>query len=118
MSTLVQLGLADGGEVSVEVAEPDQGVGPAGRRDPVGSAVASLEAALVPIRGAASSALRVLRESEIQPDEVQLEFSVKLTAEASAVIARSTVEGQFLVRVAWRREQAAPATLSPAGQQE
>lgn len=61
----------------------------------------TLDEALVGIRSAAETALTVFREGPLSPDGVELEFGVKLTAEAGAVIARTTVEGQLTVRLSW-----------------
>jgi hypothetical protein len=40
------------------------------------------------VRGAAENAFRILRASTTRPDSIEMEFGVKLTAEASAVIAK------------------------------
>jgi hypothetical protein len=55
------------------------------------------------IRSAATSALRVLRGS-LDPDEVKLSFSVKMTVEAGAVIARTALEGNIGVEMLWRND--------------
>jgi hypothetical protein len=57
--------------------------------------------ALTGIRAAAESALRVFRDGALKPDAVELEFGVKLTAEAGAVIAKSAVEGHLTVKLSW-----------------
>ncbi|MER7205947.1 CU044_2847 family protein [Streptosporangium sp. NPDC000239] len=59
------------------------------------------EEALKHVRGAAETALRTFRESAIGPDEVEVEFGVKLGTEAGAVIAKASVEGNLTVRVKW-----------------
>ena len=39
-----------------------------------------------------------------KPDEVEIEFGVKLNAEAGALIARTGTEGHFQVTVRWSKE--------------
>jgi hypothetical protein len=39
----------------------------------------------------------------LRPDGIEVEFGVKLNAEAGAVIAKSAVEGHFTVKLSWDR---------------
>jgi Trypsin-co-occurring domain 1 len=62
------------------------------------------EDALIHVRDAAQVALRTFRECSDEarkPDEVEVEFGVKLGAEAAAIIAKTSLEGQFTVRLKW-----------------
>ncbi|MFC6878357.1 MULTISPECIES: CU044_2847 family protein [Actinomadura] len=59
------------------------------------------EDALQSVRDVALSALATFRDGDLRPDGVELEFSVKLNAEAGAVIAKTSVEGQLRVRLSW-----------------
>ncbi|MER7517723.1 CU044_2847 family protein [Streptomyces sp. NPDC126499] len=68
----------------------------------------TLEEALAGIRTAAESALAVFRGGSLRPDGVELEFGVKLTAEAGAVIAKTAVEGHLVVRLSWSPDSGAP----------
>ncbi|MEV6696963.1 CU044_2847 family protein [Streptomyces sp. NPDC051453] len=52
---------------------------------PTAQAVGTFESALDGARSAAESALRVLREGPLKPDGVEIEFGVKMSAEAGAV---------------------------------
>ena len=79
----------------------------------------ALDDQLAHIHDAAAAALTVLRGG-INPDEVKLSFSIKMTAEVGAVIARTALEGN-LGRgdaVAARRHQTPPfrpaTTATPA----
>jgi len=93
--------LADGGHFLVEVAENEPGLRRASRAgDTVNAAVKSLTVALEPIRQAAESALGVFREAG--PLEVEIEFGVRLNAEAGAVIAKTGAEGHMTVKLTWR----------------
>lgn len=44
------------------------------------------------------------REMEVRPDEVQVEFGVKLSAQAGAVIAKTGVEGHLKIKLTWTRD--------------
>ncbi|MFC9610962.1 CU044_2847 family protein [Streptomyces sp. NPDC056938] len=52
-------------------------------------------------RSAAESALRVFREGPLKPDGVEIEFGVKMSAEAGALIAKGTAEGHLVVKLSW-----------------
>jgi len=91
------------GHVVVEVAEDEPGIRLASRDGVVGEAPAHLENALESVRGAAESTLRVFRDGLLRPDGIEVEFGVRLNAEAGAVIAKSTVEGHFVVKLSWQR---------------
>jgi hypothetical protein len=102
----------------VESVEPGTGTRLVGRGDggPVAQASSTFAGALDGVRSAAQSALRVFRDGSLCPDSVELEFGVKLTAEAGAVIAKGAAEGQLVVRLGWssRRPgaEAAPPTAA------
>jgi hypothetical protein len=125
MAELIGIPLDGGGVVVVEVGDarglpvglpggsgagrsgPDgvvpDGVVKAGRpAELVGRAVQSLEGALEPVARAARSMAATLREAG--PDEVKVEFGVQLTAEAGAVITRTTGECNLQVTMCWRRD--------------
>lgn len=76
----------------------------------------SFDDALQGIRSAAESALRVFRGGSLQPDGVELEFGVKLTGEAGAVIAKSAVEGHITVKLSWSPDPTAPTPHQPRAQ--
>ncbi|MEV5610547.1 CU044_2847 family protein [Streptomyces sp. NPDC052225] len=74
-------------------------------------ASATFETALDSVRSAAQSALRVLRDGPLSPDGVEIEFGVKLSAEAGAFITKGTAEGHLVVRLTWT--PASPADGQP-----
>ncbi|GAA3486259.1 MULTISPECIES: CU044_2847 family protein [Streptomyces] len=119
MSELMQFETADGGHVVVEIDHAPRGATLVSRRDNLLDAGRSFDGALEGIRAAAESALRTFRDGALSPDGVELEFGVKLTGEAGAVIAKSSMEGHITVKLAWGSkvappEAAAPATAAPA----
>lgn len=93
----------DGGTVVVEVDSRDPGFSPASRKP--GQEIIDVrerfEGALDKVRSAAVSALRTFRDESLDPDEVSLEFGVKLNASAGAVIAKTAAEGHLMVRLVW-----------------
>jgi hypothetical protein len=94
----------DSGVVRVEVDDDEFArVSRAGTLD---TTTRVLTSALGQVRDAADVALRQFREMISKPDEVQIEFGVKLTAQAGAVIAKSGLEGQLKVKLTWRRDTA------------
>jgi hypothetical protein len=95
----------DGGErtVLVEIgAEP--GLARLARGDDrFAKARVTLEKALTDVRNAASTALRQFRTMPEAPDEVEIQFGVKLSAESGALIAKTGAEGHFDVTLKWIR---------------
>jgi hypothetical protein len=109
MDTLVEFATDDGARVVVAVDEREPGVQLVARRDgELARAAHTFDDALGSIRSAAHSALRVFRDGELKPDAVEIEFGVRLTAEAGAVIARTAVEGHLVVKLSWAPGSARP----------
>nr|WP_031159076.1 CU044_2847 family protein [Streptomyces durhamensis] len=108
MHKLVEFTTEDGAVVVVETAEAAGGTRLVSRGEgPAAQATRTFEGALDNVRAAAHSALRVFRDGALCPDSVELEFGVKLTAEAGAVIAKGAAEGQLVVRLGWSSERTA-----------
>ena len=106
MAELVRWRTDDGGIV-VEVDEDDPGYQLISRKpgELVAEAGRKFEDALAGLKDAAASALKTFRDSELQPDEVEIEFGVKLNASVGAVIAKSTIEGHLVVRLTWNKPE-------------
>ncbi|MEV4568532.1 CU044_2847 family protein [Nonomuraea sp. NPDC049419] len=96
----------DGGSVLVETAYEDVNRGdwaPAGvGADAIRDAKIRLEDALTHVRDAAVTTLKTFRDVPIGPDEVEVEFGVKLASEAGAVIAKAKAEGHLTVKLRWK----------------
>lgn len=111
MKSIVRFELDDGSPIFLEVDEPDTtleqtGMGLVGRLDDVAQALAQrssirFDQALATVRPAADAVLARLRDLAVSPDTVSLEFGVKLTAAAGAVIASSGLEANFKVTLNW-----------------
>lgn len=113
MGALMEFRTDEGAQVTVEVERHAPGAKLVRRGDnSVAQAARTFDDALDGIRAAAESALHVFRDGRLRPDTVELEFGVKLTAEAGAVIAKTAVEGHLVVKLSWapgaRRQEADP----------
>lgn len=91
----------DGTAVVVEGVEDGSGTRLVSRGDGPAQAARTFEGSLEGVRAAAASALRVFRDGSLKPDTVELEFGVKLTAEAGAIIAKGSAEGHLVVKLSW-----------------
>jgi len=95
----------DEGPIVVEVDSKEPGFSSISRKP--GEAVHDVrerfEDALQNVRNAAQSALRMFRDDVLDPDDVEIEFGVKLNAVAGAVIAKTSAEGHLTVKLKWSR---------------
>ncbi|MEU4979544.1 CU044_2847 family protein [Streptomyces sp. NPDC021969] len=112
MDGLVEFKTEDGVRVVVEGVEDEDGARLVSRGDGPARAARTFEDSLDGVRAAAASALRVFRDGSLKPDAVELEFGVKLSAEAGAVIAKGSAEGHLVVRLSWSPEPS-PAVPEP-----
>ncbi|MFD4259909.1 CU044_2847 family protein [Streptomyces sp. NPDC058534] len=112
MDGLVEFKTGDGVRVVVEGVEDEDGARLVSRGDGPARAARTFEESLEGVRAAAASALRVFRDGTLRPDAVELEFGVKLSAEAGAVIAKGTAEGHLVVKLSWAPE---PGPVRPEG---
>ncbi|MFF5213162.1 CU044_2847 family protein [Streptosporangium sp. NPDC000396] len=106
MNELMRFETADGGHVVVEVSTQDPGIQRASRAGGMVEVRQRFEDALTDVRDAAISALAVFRDGRLKPDSVEMEFGVRLNAEAGAVIAKTSAEGHIVVKLGWNSESA------------
>jgi hypothetical protein len=110
MAELAQFPLSNGGVLVVET----DGVDNSARRVMRGSnteaaiatANATFESALRTVRSAAEGILDQLRMLQQPPDEVAVEFGVKMSAETGAVIAKASTEANFKINLTWKKTTA------------
>jgi hypothetical protein len=94
VSQVVQYQLDDSTVVGFEF-DPGPGFHQAGVKDFVGQVSKAVEPAV-------EAAKTVLAKvTEINPDEVEVKFGVKVTGEASWVIAKAATEGSFEITLTW-----------------
>jgi len=100
--------LADGGSVLVEVADTDSGPVTRGGRaeDLVTNAGATLDSALDQLGPVVKGVLTRLREAADWPDQVTVEFSIKLSADANVIIAKTSGEANFKISMTWSHAKA------------
>ncbi|MFI6872623.1 CU044_2847 family protein [Streptomyces sp. NPDC050400] len=121
MDGLVEFTVEDGapGPVLFEAdpADDESGARLVSRSRETGAvrATTTFETALDSVRSAAQSALRVLRDGPLSPDGVEIEFGVKLSAEAGAVITKGSAEGHLVVRLSWAPQGRADAQAGDPG---
>ncbi|WP_444948619.1 CU044_2847 family protein [Micromonospora ureilytica] len=84
-----------------------------GLLDRIRPARQTLEMALAQIKPALDAALGVVRGVSVRPDQVEVEIGVTLTAEAGAVVARTSAQGHLKVKLIWT--SGVPAALPSQG---
>jgi hypothetical protein len=113
---LLQFELDDGAVVVVAVADDEPGIERAARVDGLMiKARVDLASALDQVRVLAETALARLRDLADQPQQVELEFGVRLNAEAGAVIARTQAEGHLQITLTWTQADRAVEATGAAG---
>jgi len=100
---IIEFPLDDGAVVAVEIAEPEEGLAPAGLGETVARAKRSLNQALAVIHPVSQSVLEKIKALSEPPDEVKVEFGLKLHAEVGAVLAASSTEAHYRVTLTWKR---------------
>ncbi len=105
MPAYLDVPLADGSSFTVEVEEPRGGaVTRSGRQaDTIARAGQTFEQALDRVAPAFNVLVAKLRDAAERPDEVEIEFGLKLSTEMGAIIARTGGEANFRVSVRWSR---------------
>jgi hypothetical protein len=74
-----------------------------GTREASDKAPRSFNEALERVRPMADLLIERLRELAAQPDEVEIEFGIKLSGEVGALIASTSTEANFRIKLAWTR---------------
>ncbi|GAA3103915.1 hypothetical protein GCM10010449_28820 [Streptomyces rectiviolaceus] len=110
MDDLVEFTTDDGTPVVMADVEDMHGSHLVSRGNGPSRAVHTFEESLAGARAAAESALRVFRDGTLRPDSVEIEFGVRMSAEAGAVIVKGTTEGHLVVRLAWTPDGPAATT--------
>jgi hypothetical protein len=110
MKRLVEFQLDQGGSVLVEIDEPSAGpvMRGLGKDHPtlVERTDKTFEEATASVTPAARSLIARLRSIDDPPDEIGIEFGVRLSAQTGAFIASVAAEANFKVSMAWRRAAA------------
>jgi hypothetical protein len=117
VSRVVEVPLADGGSILVEVDEPMDGpvVRGRGAAGPLPSLAEPLEQVLAGLGPTTRALLSQVRSLTDSPHEIEVEFAVKLTADARIVIARAGGEANFRIALKWARPDARALASGPGG---
>jgi hypothetical protein len=106
VASFVDVPLPGGGSLIVEVTEElDDGVVRAGRVQSIADAASeSFESALDRVRLAASVVRDKMSALDVAPNEVTVEFAIKLGTAAGVVVASASAEANLKVLVRWTGE--------------
>lgn len=107
MKRLVTYPLETGGSISVEVDDaPDvvrRGLNPTEAAEKAGT---SFEGALAAVKPAVLAIASTFRNFADAPEEIEVEFGLKFSAQAGAFIASAETEANFQMRMVWKRAKA------------
>ncbi len=107
MKRLIEFPLAEGGSLIVEVDEPEQPGGVikvANLGEVAEKAKETLQESLEKIKPAAQSIITSLRSLHDEPDEIGVEFGIKLSAAAGAFVASAGMEANYKVTLKWSKK--------------
>ncbi len=106
---LIEFDLPKGGTLIAEVDEVKRaGPRPAGVGDSaIERATVGLEQAIAKVRPFAELLLTQLKGLSSEPTEVEVEFGIKLNAEAGALIAKTGAEANCKVTLNWKKSDGA-----------
>ncbi len=107
MKRLIEFPLEDGSSMLVEIDEPEQGglVKASRSGEVIAKAQQTLEKSLEKVQPAAQFVIQQLRKLHDSPDEIQVAFGLKLSADAGAVLASAGAEANYTVTLKWARKQ-------------
>jgi Trypsin-co-occurring domain 1 len=110
MKQLVEFALTDDDFIIVEVDATSSGRSPmrglTQTQVIVERAGISFDQALDKLKPAASRIISKLRDLAEHPDEISVEFGIKLNATAGAVVASAGVEANYVVKLVWKQPRA------------
>jgi hypothetical protein len=101
MSRLLEVPVQEGGSILIEVDESPNGPALRGRGRAAAPSTEVLEDILAGLGPATRAVLAQLRALADAPHEIEVEFGVKISAEASVIIARAGTEANFRVALKW-----------------
>ncbi|HNK32254.1 MAG TPA: CU044_2847 family protein [Plasticicumulans sp.] len=107
---IVVFTLASGESVPAEVEDDLIGLSfrPVSRAPDPGELPRSVQEALARLQPLADAVLDTLSGLTARPDQVEVQFGIKLSAAAGAVIAKAGSEANFAVKLNWKRAEPVP----------
>lgn len=114
MGELLKLNSEEGASVLIEVADDERDLVTRGGRgqDAVVEARESLERVLGQLGPVLKGILSQVRSAADWPDEVEIEFAVKVSADSNLIIARAGGEANFRIALRWSGAQRAGSPAS------
>ena len=106
MKRLVEFPLEDGDSIVVEIDEtgPEGSMVPAaGPGEVIAKAEKTFEQSLDKIESIAKALTSKLSDLLILPDEVQIEFGIKMSAQAGVVLAAAGAEANYRITLKWEQ---------------
>jgi Trypsin-co-occurring domain 1 len=102
MKHLVAFPLEEGGNIVIEIDEPETGgTVRAGREETIEKAKETFEEALNKVLPATKTVVEKLRTMASRPDEIEVTFGINLSTMAGAFIASASAAANFGVTVRW-----------------
>jgi len=107
MKHLVEFLLEDGNSVLVEVDDSETGsVVRSGRpTETITKAQKTFEEAIEKVKPAASAIITKIRSLHDSPDEIEVEFGLKMSADAGAFVASTGIEANYKITLKWKKEE-------------
>jgi hypothetical protein len=104
MKKLIKFRAASGPDVLIEVDEDAEGMGQVGREDHVADLTQeTFERAMSGIRPITDRIMSTLRDLN-NPEELALQFGIKLSAEAGVILASASAEANISVTMKWKND--------------
>jgi hypothetical protein len=105
VAEIVAVPMGNGKSVLVEAAtELGEGLEPIGRPGSIGRTVETFQESAERLSSLASEIADRLRGLANAPEEISVEFGIKVAADASVVVARTSGEANFKVTLQWQRQ--------------
>lgn len=106
MKRLVEFPLEDGTTMLVEIEESEKGglVKASRADDVIVKAQITLEKSLEKVKPAAQFIIQQLKNLHDSPDEIEVAFGLKLSADAGAVLASAGAEANYTITLKWVKE--------------
>jgi hypothetical protein len=113
MTAILAFDTADGDSIKVEVDDSRGGPHRVSRDGQVIEAGRRLEDVLQQVGPTVRTVLASL--TGLAADEREIEFGIKLTAEAGVLVAKTALEGNFVLRLKWASSSSEPPTGGDRG---
>jgi hypothetical protein len=104
MKNYIEYEIEEGKSVVIEIEETDEELVPASLGDKIAKAQQNFDQALETIGPIAGKLLTHLKEIPKTPDQIAIEFGLKLGFNAGVVIASGSSEANFKVSLTWKKD--------------